>query len=294
MIPLLLSKGVLVISTLRPAPIVASVLALILMAASIGGARAEAQLDARYRISLSLLPLSIANGSLKVRIDDTKRYVTDLSARGMGFAISAKSLGTIGGSINAPSSAAIDTRGGDEPKRSVRIAMVQGVVRGVVITPPIKQRPDRIPVSNEDQRGVMDPVSAMLLPMLPGKDPLAPAQCDRTLPIYEGSERFDITLSYDRTEKVKTVEGYEGSVLVCRARYKPISGHRPNRKQVREMEQNKTIEAWFAPVPDARVLAPWKVSLGTVVGTLNIEATRFQAGEPAKKVEDAPRPGVKN
>jgi hypothetical protein len=230
---------------------------------------------ADYRIRLSYLPMSVANGKLKLTMAGSSRYVADVSASGLGFAISAKSVGSLRGAEVIPASAAIDTQDGKGKKRTIRMAMVNGTVRAAMLNPPERIRPDTVPLKPEHKSGVVDPISAMVLPAQGGKPLLDSSQCNRTLPIFEGSERFDITLTYDRTEKVKTPNGYEGSVLVCKARYKPVAGHRSNRSQVKYMENNRTIEAWFAPVAEANALVPWRVSLGTPVGQVIVEASRF-------------------
>lgn len=259
-----------------------------LAAGGIEAARAETRLDARYNVRLALLPLNFATGSLKASFAERGRYSVDLGARGMGFGISGKSVGALGRKEVYPASAAIDSRDSEQTKRSIRIALSRGTVRMASIVPPLDYRPDRVPLTEEHRRNVIDPLSAMLMPVASGNDVLNADNCNRTLPIFEGTERFDIRLSYLRTETVKTQKGYSGPVLVCRATYKPIAGHRP-RKQVEFMEENRTIEAWLAPVEGASMLAPWKVSLSTMVGTLVIEANQFVvAGDKVAKSDDRP------
>src|SRR5690606_33367836 len=108
--------------------------------------------------------------------------------------------------------------------------------------------------------------------------PQEAGNCDRTLPIFEGTERFDIRLSYLRTEMVKTPKGYEGPAVVCRASYKAIAGHRP-KGSAQYMEQNRTIEAWLVPIGDSNMMAPWKVTMGTKIGTLILEAAEFSTSD---------------
>jgi hypothetical protein len=235
----------------------------------------DSQFKASYRIRLSYLPMSVATGTLKIKFTNPNRYLVDLAASGLGFAISAKSAGILREPVVIPTSAAIDTQDGKGKKRKIRIAMLGGVVRAAMLSPPERVRPDTVPLKPEHKANVVDPVSAMILPAWKGKPVLDPSQCNRTLPVFEGSERFNIILSYVRMQNVKTVTGYEGPVLVCHVRYKAVAGHRSGRKQVKYMENNETIEAWFAPVTSASALAPWRVSLGTMVGEVIIEAVRF-------------------
>jgi len=235
-------------------------------------AQAETRLEAHYQAYLSLLPITFATGTFKARMKGADGYVVDLTASGLGFGVAAKSEGHIGRKV-VPRAVAIDTRGGSDGKRSVRMALRDGTVFYDKVQPPLPPRP-RVPLTQQDRRNVVDPVSALLMPI--DGSGLKPAMCDRTLPVFEGTERFDITLSYLRTEQVTTPEGYRGPVLVCRARYHAIAGHRPGAKQVTYMEHNKAIEAWLAPVPQMHLLVPWRVSVGTLIGNLVIEADRFR------------------
>ena len=131
-----------------------------------------------------------------------------------------------------------------------------------------------MPLTQEHKRGVVDPISALLMPVLSKGGPQEAGNCDRTLPIFEGTERFDIRLSYLRTEMVKTQKGYEGPAVVCRASYDAIAGHRP-KGSAQYMEQNRTIEAWLVPIGDTKMMAPWRISMGTKLGTLILEAAEF-------------------
>jgi hypothetical protein len=57
------------------------------------------------------------------------------------------------------------------------------------------------------------------------------------------------------------------------------------------MERNKTIEAWLAPIGDTQMMAPWRVSMGTRVGTLILEAMEFTASSDPTKQADASAAG---
>ena len=116
-------------------------------------------------------------------------------------------------------------------------------------------------------------------------DPLTPASCDRKLPVFDGRQRYDVTLRYDRMETAKpdrsenadpkAEAGYEGQLVVCKASYRAIAGHRPGRDSVTFMENNKDMEIWLAPVAGSRVLMPWKIAVRTEMGMAVITATSF-------------------
>ena len=156
------------------------------------------------------------------------------------------------------------------------MALAAGTGQALDLSPPLEDRPDRIPVTEGHKRGVVDPVSALLMPVAGSGAPADPGACNRTIPIFDGAARFDVTLSYERTEVVRG-KAYDGPALVCSARYKPIAGHRPSRYTVQYMMANKDMYAWLVPIPGTRLMAPFRVSVATRIGTAVLEATSFEA-----------------
>lgn len=234
-------------------------------------------LNASYGIYLAGMPIGRANIGANIAGD---RYKIDVSARMTGLAGAvtkgsgqATATGAVG--QRAPTSAgyALSAMGNDGP-RNIRVAMAAGSVKAAEMTPPLDVRPDRIPVTDAHKRGVMDPVSALIMPSQQGPGgALDPAGCNRTLPIFDGATRFDIVLSYKTTHMVQS-KTYSGPVLVCAARYVPQAGHRPSRSSVKYMEDNRDIETWLAPI-GPRVLVPYRIAVGTMIGQALIEATAF-------------------
>jgi hypothetical protein len=140
--------------------------------------------------------------------------------------------------------------------------------------------------SGKDERGVVDPVSALLMPAASSGNPTDPANCNRTLPIFDGAARFDVVLTYGET---KTVEkpGYKGPVIVCNARYVPIAGHRTERPATKFMEENRDMQVWLAPVEGTRLLVPLRISVRTMVGMSVVEASKWNVGGEAKVIPTA-------
>ena len=128
------------------------------------------------------------------------------------------------------------------------------------------------------QPGVVDPVGAVILPAPTSGPLLSPAACDRKIPIFDGYTRFDITLSYVG-ERTVSAKGYGGPVVVCAARYVPISGHRRDRPATKFMADNKDLEVWLAPIASDHVLFPFRVSVRTMIGTTVVEAQEFRIDE---------------
>jgi Protein of unknown function (DUF3108) len=143
---------------------------------------------------------------------------------------------------------------------------------------------DRIRVSQNLLRGVADPLSAMLIPV--GRNAMAPANCDKTLRIFDGRRRYNLALSFKRIDKLKIARGYAGAVLVCGVVLRPIAGYRPDSLVVRYLAGKDDLELWFAPVAGIAVMAPVRALMPTLIGTMDIQANEFVM----PKMEAAPRP----
>jgi len=244
-------------------------------------AQAEA-LHARYGVTLLGLPLGkasldgeVAGQTYKISINARLTGIASLVSSSKGAAVAS---GAFLRGLIVPSAYA-NTSANATQTRTVRVAMSGGSVKGIDISPPIDPSPERVPLTDAHTRNIVDPLSAMIMPV-PGTEPImGPAACNRTIPVYDGFTRFDVTLTYIGQRQVK-VKGYAGPVSVCAVRYTPIAGHR-NRKPVQFMAQNKDIEVWLAPVGANRVLVPFRISMATMIGHLNIEADEFSAAAKA-------------
>lgn len=265
--------------------LIASALIATILAAA--GARAEAQtLKVNYDISLAGLALGTADLSSTF---DGPKYTMQAAVKLSGLAKmltggkgAATASGAISGAKPQPAAFAVTSRSSSD-QRTVRMGLTAGDVAAVEITPPIDEKADRVPVKDGDKKGVVDPVSALLMPAVSAGNLMDSANCNRTIPIFDGAARFDVVLSYDA---VKTVDkpGYKGPVLVCKARYVPISGHRALRPSTKFMEENRDMSVWLVPLEAQRILVPVRISVRTMVGTSVVEASRWSLGGDAKVI----------
>lgn len=257
--------------TLRPFALAALTLAL----AAPAGAET---LKARYGISMLGVPI----GQATMSGEFGQSYSLELYLKLTGLASmvsdskgSAKSTGALaGGRVEAQTYAT--TASAKDATRTVRMAISGGAVRGVEISPPFEDKPGRVPLTEAHKRGVLDPLSALVMALPSGQPAVGPAACNRTLPVFDGYTRFDVTLSYKGTKQVRT-QGYSGPVAVCAARYTPIAGHRPDRPATKFMAANKAMEVWLAPVGASGFLAPFRISVKTQIGTVTLDAQEFVA-----------------
>ncbi len=246
--------------------------ACILMLAAANSARA-ATFDVAYDISLLGLPIGSATLTGEAVAEKYKLEIraklTGLAGAVSGGRGAGTATGTLGSGKPVNSSFAV-TAANSTDQRTVRMTVEKNAVSGSEIAPPLEERPDRVPVTELHRRGIVDPISALLMPVS-ANDPRS--ACNRTIPIYDGAARYDIVLSYAGTKQVSG-EGFDGQAVMCAVRYTPIAGHR-NRKPVKFMAENRDIQVWLVPVSGTAQMLPFRISVKTMIGTAVIEASKF-------------------
>jgi hypothetical protein len=246
-------------------------------------------LEARYEVTYT--GITIGQGSLVTEITDDGYSVAGSAAVTGILQVITAAKGTAaarGQFVDgraAPVSYSV-TSESKEKSQEIRLAGAAGVVRDVMILPTPAESKDRVPVTEEHRAGVVDPMSALLMAVPGNADLTGPDACNRTVPIYDGRERYDLLFTYERTEAAKGVKGYNGPLTVCRVTYQPVAGHRANRKQVKELSENRNIFVWLAPIAGTRVLVPLRVNFGSKIGVFTVQATQFSsAPKPRAAVE---------
>jgi hypothetical protein len=256
-----------------------SFLASVLCAAGPGlASQAQAEnIHATYHLSIIGLPIGTATATGAL---EPQHYKVDIGVKLSGIASlvsNAKGAATASGAIGragvAPATYANTTANSTET-RTVRMAISGGAVRGLDISPPFIDPVGRVPVTENNKHNVVDPVSALIMTVPAGQSLIGPAACDRTIPVFDGFARYDVKLSFVRSQDVQ-VKGYSGPAAVCAARYVPIAGHRPQAKATQYMADNRQIEAWLVPLERAHAVVPLRISIMTMAGMLVVDATEF-------------------
>jgi len=251
----------------------------LVLALAMMGSQAQAQGRLKGQYTISMTGVSIGQIAWAVDINET-RYVT--SAQG-------KASGVLSVLVNGEGS--VTTRGmvkdnrllpssftsrivDDEGVSELRMTFEDGNVKDLVGPPPPPG--DRVPIKEADRHGVSDPLSAMLIATQAGSDMLAPANCNHVLHIFDGRRRYNLTLAYKRIDRVKFDRGATVAVLVCGVVLQPIAGYRADSMLVKYVAGRRDSELWFAPIAGTEVIAPVRVVMPTLLGTLEIGATQFE------------------
>lgn len=233
--------------------------------------------------ALSLMGLSIGS-AFASGVVEPQNYRIDISMRTTGLANlvnNTKGAATASGGLTpggpSPASYANTTSNSDET-RTVRMSLSGNAVRVVEVRPAPWDADVRVPVTESAKRRIVDPVSALIMSVPAGRELTGPAACDRTISVFDGVTRFDVQLAYAGAHTAET-KGYSGPVTVCSARYTPIAGHRLDSSSTRYMAANHDMSVWLAPLPDAHVVVPIHIDIGTAAGKLVIDAAEFQIGQ---------------
>ncbi len=275
----------------RAAAAIAGLLIGVLMGASGMSAQAQVRLKAHYTISMT----GVSIGQIVWFVDiDRKRYTTSANGKASGVLSvlvngegSVVTQGVVVDGQPAPSNFTSSITD-DDGKSELRMSFKDGVVMELVAQEP-PPKPDRVPITDADRRGVADPLSAMLIPVKAGDEPLAAANCNRVLPIFDGRRRYNLALSFKRIDKIKLARGFSGPVLVCGVLLQPIAGYRADSMLVKYVAGRRGMELWFAPVAGTSIIAPVRVLMPTLIGTLEIQADQFEAvASPSSPVPTSP------
>ena len=164
---------------------------------------------------------------------------------------------------------------------TVLMRFANRVATEIAVVPPPKIKPDIVPLTPAHRVGVLDPVSAlMMLTKADGRPP-----CDRRVGIFDGTQRYDIVLSFKRVTPLPPPKpgGQRALAFVCRAMYIPVAGHREN-SDTKTYAANRDVEVVLARFPGTTVLVPYAVTVPTLWGTGSITTKRIEMTTATGKV----------
>jgi len=225
---------------------------------------------AGIRIGTGVLSANLESGRYTATISAQTSSVGRLVSQGQGEAVA---RGVFGRTVAVPVS--YDLSASEENLTNVvRMRLSRGSISELSAQPPLSDHPNRVAVTRQHIRDVVDPVSALLMPVPNAASAMGPAACARTLPLFDGRQRYDIAMSFVRME---TVPFGNGQAAVCRIRYQPIAGHRDNRRVNQDLAANTNMYVWLAQVGDEALVAPVRIEIGLDFGTLSVEALDWAA-----------------
>ncbi len=131
------------------------------------------------------------------------------------------------------------------------------------------------PVSDEQKKGAIDPMTAMTT-IMTGLKADAKNPCGTGVEVYDGRRRYDVTFTYLKDETLKVPNVYSGNAHTCQIHYNQIAGYK--QKIVKEGKALPPMYADFADVtapgsPNGHYVVAIKLwsalSWGTVSATIS-------------------------
>ena len=252
-------------------------------AAILGGfaavpAQAQGRLEAHYEATLSGIPIGkgglkvdIAEYQFKVSADGGTAGLVSVFSTGKGTMISEGRI--VKGSLSPINFERKLTTKGTE---TIRMSLAGGNVRDFSIDPEPSKDSKDIPVTEAHKRGVLDPMTAVLIRVGGAGEMIGPDGCNSGPPVFDGRMRFEVKLGYKRIENI-SIKGYRGPVVVCSAQFVPVAGYNPERPAMKYLAGLRDAEIWFAPLAGTRLLTGVKVIIPTPLGKGILSATQFSS-----------------
>jgi hypothetical protein len=250
---------------------------LVALVVTVPASRKEGLQSFRGDYSVTFLGIPVAHSTFNSTFEGNSFSVKGvLSAAGLAQLFddtqgSVSAAGRFAGNRTQPTAFRVDYTEGKKSKMT-SIRFKGGAVTRTENVPPSKKRGKSwVPLKDAHLKAVADPLSATLV----RADSLDEV-CGRTIKIYDGELRFDLTLSHESTETM-AIDGYEGETVTCRVRFEPVAGYRKGRKALDYLKNRSRMTITFAPLGTTGVYGPVRATVGTQIGTITVQAQRLVA-----------------
>jgi len=282
-----------IITSVRRAGVIPCAGLVLLASVSLLDDRACAQANFHADYIISFARIAVGNVSLTADIGSAGYEMSATGRVGGAMRLLANgeahltARGTTAEARLTPTNFASKISSADDPL-DVTMAIENGNVSELTASPPVN---DGAALSDENRKGILDPLSALLIPADGIDDGLT--ACQRTLPIFDGRQRYDLQLAFKRFDKVTANTGYAGPVVVCSVRYHPIAGQWTSAPLVKYLAESREIEGAFAPVAGTRFLVPVRLLVTNLLANLLVQASRFEVAiqrqTPSNSSPNSPR-----
>ena len=246
-------------------------------------------LELSYDLYVGGISLGKAGMSVRYQGDDYKAIST-LETKGIVNAfwqskIEAASNGLLNKGRVQPSLYDSFSQNRANPRRHGTMTFTPEGPKTLVSDPPYGD--NRYPVSDEQRRQTLDPLSAAVF--LTSSSLAKDAKpCDAKAPIFDGRRRYDVVFDYVKKTDVHMDNSlYSGAALVCQIHYNQIAGY-----QQSVIEQNKhfpKMYAWVVPArsstdPNRSYMVPIRVWAETDYGIVVALASQAKLdGQPLNR-----------
>ena len=164
--------------------------------------------------------------------------------------------------------------------KTVKVDYSNGTPETIVFDP-ARARPLKYPVSEENRRDTLDPVTAILQIIAPSEG----SPCDRSYEVFDGKKRYDFHLEPLEAGEEPMGPAPDGAdnMIVCRAYYVRVDGFNP--KDLKELPP-PPIDGWFTKLEGGLYWKLERLATQTDFGVAILTTDRFIIREPdIKKAE---------
>ena len=240
-------------------------------------AAAQGRLEAHYEASLA--GIAVGRGTWGIEISDD--YYSASAQGATAGLLKAFSSGTgtgaaqgriVNGALVPQSYMATIS---SKKSETIKINLANGNIRDFTIEPEPPVDPDRVVVTSEHKKGVVDPMTSSLVRVSGTGELLGPDACRGGSSVFDGRLRYDLKLDFKRMETVRAEKGYHGPAVVCAIYFTPVAGYIPDRPVIKYLATERKMEITLVPIAGTRVLVPFRLSIPTPFGLAVLEATQF-------------------
>lgn len=142
-----------------------------------------------------------------------------------------------------------------------------GSIDSVVLPPP--EDDDREPVTPAQQRGALDPISAILNA---AQGLATTGSCAQRLPVFDGRRRYDLEFSDGGHETLKASDyaSFSGEATLCLFRYIRIAGYQKpgSTRWSNPRDVDRVYKVWLAPIAPGLPPLPVRIEAEGTFGDL--------------------------
>ena len=234
------------------------------------------KLEITYEVYVGGLHLATAS---MVATVDRGHYlaISTISTKGLAdsFAssqIAAVSTGDVRGRLIVPQTYNSDTKAPDKRQLVGLHYDHDGLPTDINANPPYDLT--MFPVTTDQRRGTVDPLSAALYIML-GSSVSGDHKCGAVVPIFDGKRRYNLTFDYKKDDTASLGKGYNNGkpvpAYLCTTNYVRVAGFKPSKTTYKVPE----LEIWMAPYPGTDFILPVRMQTSTEFGGIVARATKL-------------------
>ena len=194
----------------------------------------------------------------------------------VGWTANASSEGTIRDGVLRPARHAIESRLRGTRRDAALTFRPDGSIDSVI--EPSAEADEREPVTPEQERGALDPITAVLIAM---RALAAQQSCEQRVPVFDGRRRYDVEFRDGGREVLKSSEygSFSGEATICLFRYIRIAGYQKAGRWNNARDVDRVHRSWLAQVAPGLPPLPVRIEAEGAFGTVIVHLTAVNRPE---------------